>query len=125
MKKGLYIHLVVVALISGAAYLGLLQHVHGPHIPFLDKVLHFLFVGGIAFWWTAGWDDPRLRLARVAVPIALVAPVALATVDETAQLLFPHRNFDPFDWLANVLGVLTFWWLARRLRTPHPVANSS
>ncbi len=125
MKKGLWIHLLVVATMSTLAYSGALYDVAGLEIPFLDKVLHFVVVGGIAFWWTAGWNDPKFSLSKWRLPTALVVMVVLATCEEALQTLSPYRDSNVFDWLANVLGVVTFWWLARRLLVSKTQASST
>lgn len=124
MKKGLAIHLTLVAIVSVVAYSGLLMgHDLGPNLPLIDKVEHFLFVGGIAFWWTAGWNDPQLRIAGREIPLVLVTLLILGTAEEAFQSLSPYRDPEIFDWLANVAGVITFWWLGRRHRPVEPIAS--
>lgn len=74
-----------------------------------DKVAHFLAygVGGaLAAWagrWSGrGWGWPGLAF------VALVA-----AIDELRQAGIPHRSGDPMDWLADVLGALAFFLVAR------------
>lgn len=115
MKKALWIHLALVTGVSLLAYTGTLHSVEGWNIPFFDKMLHFVLVGGISFWWTAGWGDPHHSWWGRRVPIALVVPLVGASCEEAMQALSPHRSSNLLDWLANVLGIITFWWLARQL----------
>lgn len=110
----MWVHLVFIALVSMGAYLGGL----GPLgrllvVPAMDKVLHCLFVGGVAFWWTLAYDDPRLSIAKLALPIAVVVPLALATIEEGIQSFSPRRTADPLDWLADLVGLFAFWLIAR------------
>lgn len=79
--------------------------------PGLDKVMHFLLFGAAAFWlelWLGG------RAWR-AVPLALAAPLAIATLDELAQAFSPVRTVDLGDWACGVAGILVLWAVARRL----------
>lgn len=113
-RTGLCIHFALICCVSVSAYLGGL----GPlgrllELPSMDKVLHCLFVGGVAFWWTLGWNDPRMSIAKLALPVAVVVPLALATMEEGMQALSPRRSADPLDWLADLVGLFGFWLIAR------------
>ena len=76
---------------------------------------HFVFVGGVAFWIDRGWDDARLSIGRLRIPIAVLLPFVIASIDEAMQSLSPHRSAEMLDWLSNVGGILTFWLLAQTL----------
>ncbi|MCW2680283.1 MAG: hypothetical protein JWM62_1684 [Frankiales bacterium] len=72
-----------------------------------DKVVHLLLFGLLAA--TTRW---RFGPATA----GLVAVAAYAPVSELVQgLLLPTRSGDPWDVLADLLGVAAGWLLARRL----------
>ena len=65
-----------------------------------DKHLHALAYGGLAALLFVGLRAPVVY--RTLGIIALIA--ALGAVDECIQTLMPHRQADPMDWAADVLG---------------------
>ena len=76
-----------------------------------DKVAHFLAYGvggalaaGAGRWSRRGWGWPG---------VAFVAVVAVA--DEIRQSTLPHRSGDPLDLLADLVGALAFFIVARRI----------
>jgi VanZ family protein len=77
--------------------------------------MHFLLIGGIAFWIVGGWRDPRLSLGRLRLPLAVAVPLLVAGAEEALQLLSPRRNADLADFAADAAGLLVFWLLGRRL----------
>jgi len=115
LRWGLWLHLAVTALIGTMAYLGRIPVWRVLAWPYADKAMHFLLVGGIAFWMVGGWGDRRLRLGALRVPLAVSGPLLLATLEELAQAFSPRRNADILDLAADAAGLLTFWWLARTL----------
>lgn len=122
-RGALLLHLLAVLVIAGLAYAGVLGHVVWLHARHVDKVLHFVLVGLVAFWITKGWDDPRLRILGLSVPLAIALPFAIASAEEALQALSPHRSADLSDWLANTLGLVAFWWLGR-LRWPERMGQN-
>lgn len=74
-------------------------------VPHLDKLVHVLLFAAPAFLLR--------RLATTWWPI--VALVAHAPVSELVQYsLIPHRSGDPWDLVADVVGVALGVWLAGR-----------
>lgn len=87
-----------------------------PDSPFegVDKLVHFgiFFVGAVLA--LLGWPDRR--------GLTLVALLLFAPLAEAWQGLLPTgREPNPYDAVANVLGVLAGWALVHALR-PRPVA---
>ncbi len=110
----------LVAAVSPAAYTGSLAEAPPAwlQVPGMDKVLHFALFGLVAFglhFATRGrvWTLRVWRGRALAVPAAVLIPLAVAVVDEGVQALSPHRSADGVDLLADLLGLLCFWWLAR------------
>jgi VanZ family protein len=84
----------------------------GPDIglPLADKVAHLFLFGSVAF----------LGL-KAAVPARwlLVALVGNALLSELVQhFVLPQRSGDPFDSVADLLGVAVGAWLATRSKAP-------
>jgi undecaprenyl-diphosphatase len=83
--------------------------------PYADKVIHALFFGAVVFWLTMWWPERRVRVGRWALPLAIVLPITLALAEEIVQAFSPLRTGDLVDLSADLLGMITFWWLSRRL----------
>lgn len=93
-------------------------------LPFSDKVVH-AFSYGLLMLWFAGLYA-RNRHGWIAL-VVLTLGLGL----EIIQSQLSYRSFDPFDLLANALGVavgfvLSFWvlagwcqWLEERLDSRH------
>ncbi len=86
------------------------------HIANADKGLHALLIGAIAFWANLVLEGRAWRVGRVAVPVAIVVPLALAAVEEWAQGLTPWRHRDGLDLLADAIGLGLFWSLSELVR---------
>lgn len=84
-------------------------------IPNADKVLHFLLFGMVAFGAHFATRGRSLSFRGIKVPWAVLLPLSAALVEELMQAASPHRTADPIDLLADLLGLLSFAWLARRL----------
>ncbi len=109
----------------------------GTHLPrvgisgprFFDKVLHFsaYLVLAVLTCLCVRWR----RQLTLPVYLGIVAVLAAyATIDELLQIPIPQRTGDPWDWLADVLGVLAgaaafavaavFWDACRRPAAGRP-----
>lgn len=89
-----------------------------------DKLLHFLAYGllavlaGAAAAAAGGWTLRRAAMLAAGL-------MAFAAVDEVTQPLFPPRTAEPFDWVADCIGIAIglagialFVAVVRRLRQP-------
>lgn len=106
----------VVGLVATSAFAyvgGLPPVVH--HIRHADKGLHFLMVGSLALWFVAWFGDRRWSSLRL--PVAVLLPGGLASLEELAQHLSPRRTPDWGDWIADICGLIVFWLLARAIVT--------
>ena len=56
-----------------------------------------------------------LDLGRLRLPLAVLLPLAFATVEEALQALSPNRTADPIDLLCDLVGMVLFWRLGVRL----------
>lgn len=71
-----------------------------------DKLEHALAYGSLALWFCQIYVDK----ARVRVLLSLVA---MGIGIEYLQRMTGYRQFDYFDMLANTIGVMIGWGLAR------------
>jgi VanZ family protein len=80
-------------------------------IPYDDKVAHLLLFGSVAYLGLRVGVRARLLLGLL---------VANAVVSELVQhFLLPNRSGDPFDSLADLVGVAVGAWLGfRAIRRP-------
>jgi len=130
LRWGLWMHLALIGVIAASAYLGWLPIWQLFKWPYADKVMHFLLVGGIAFWVVGGWGDRRLRLGALSLPLAVTVPLLLAALEEGAQAFSPRRNADVADLAADAAGLVVFWLVGRGLLSkgllgdPEPKPNT-
>ena len=108
----LWLHLLVVLLATLSAYLGLLE-LPVLSVPGIDKALHLVLCGGLAFFSVAWWADRR--------PHAVLGILSLlAVLEEISQTLSALRTFSPIDLVANLTGILVFGsaagWLVHKRR---------
>lgn len=81
-------------------------------IPLGDKVGHFFGFGTLAFFVARIFPGRRVfGLVPLAVLVALLA----TGLEELSQAWVPWRHCDPWDFVADTLGMASFTWLALRL----------
>jgi hypothetical protein len=83
--------------------------------PYADKVIHALFFGAVVFWLTMWWPERQVQIGRWALPLAIVLPISLALLEEIIQVYSPLRTGSLMDLSADLVGMVAFWWLSRRL----------
>jgi VanZ family protein len=113
-------------------------HLKGPvhlvtSLPLGDKIGHFMAFGALAFFVVRVAPAPLDGRAtgsdkRLSVPRSLLVLFALVALEELSQAWIPWRHCDPFDLLADALGMALFSWISlksRRLgaREPLPVRS--
>ena len=83
-----------------------------------DKVEHLLAYGSLMFWFGQLYPRAAVRIAYAALWIAMGVAI------EYLQRWTGYRMFDVADMLANALGVLIGWAVARFTPTFLPTAAS-
>lgn len=74
-----------------------------------DKLLHFLIIGGLAFWLTLWWPHHAIEGPMgVRLPISVLVPLAVAGLEEGLQALSPVRTADWLDLACDVAGLIVF-----------------
>ena len=100
-----------VVAITLVAYTGALSGAPWLSIPGTDKALHFLCFGALGFGTHFALRGRTWR----GLPLAVLLPLAGALAEEFVQASSPYRTADGFDLLADLLGLMLFWRLARRV----------
>jgi VanZ family protein len=77
----------------------------------IDKVAHFCMYGLIAVLIARATRPGGSRFSPV-LPLALA--VTLGASDEVHQLSVLNRSSDPYDFIADVTGIATCFFVARR-----------
>jgi len=103
----LWVQLGINLLATLGAYLGLLD-LSVLAVSGMDKTLHFLLYGALAFFSVAWWADRR--------PWAVLGILCvLATLEEGSQSLSAARTCSTADLTATLTGILVFGFFAGRL----------
>lgn len=110
----LWPQIAIAVIVSQMAYLGILPTTV-LQWPLVDKVLHFLLIGSIAFWLNLWLQGRTTKVGRWAIPLALLVPFSLALMEEGVQSFSPLRSADVFDLLSDLAGLLFFWWLSHKI----------
>ena len=105
--------IILIVVVTSLAYLRLLPTFLG-EIPYLDKVLHFSIFGMLTLSVLAALGDRRLRVGGLSLPLAVLVPLAYATIEEALQGLSPYRHRDVWDLMCDAAGMLLAWLLAHR-----------
>lgn len=93
----------------------------------LDKAAHFgMFVGFGFLWMHALHRRPAAHERKATSPLrawSLIGlGVVLSVLAEVYQAQLPHRAAEPYDAVANVLGLVVavggFWWWYPAQRAP-------
>ena len=80
-----------------------------------DKAGHLILFGLLALGTHFATRGRSLDLGRLRLPLAVLLPLAFATVEEALQALSPNRTADPIDLLCDLVGMVLFWRLGVRL----------
>lgn len=80
-----------------------------------DRLGHVVIFGILAFLFSAAFRGV-LRMGRRSVPVAVVALLAFATLEEVSQQWFPSRHFDLVDLLCSYAGIALGGWGGARWR---------
>jgi membrane-associated phospholipid phosphatase len=110
----LWPQIALALLVTQMAYLDILP-LRLLAIPYIDKFLHFLLIGSIAFWLNIWFRGRNMSMFHWAVPLAILIPLTIALLEEAAQLYSPLRTADLTDLLSDLVGLLFFWWLSQKM----------
>ena len=74
-------------------------------VPHLDKGLHFVLMGMLAWVANIALRHHRLRLGSFRLLTGSLAVFLIVAVEEYSQRWFPARSCDTWDLLADALGI--------------------
>ena len=88
-------------------------------IPFGDKLGHIGLMATLSLLCNLAFSKKNLsfRPSRLTLTLALII-----SLEEISQAFIPTRNFDPLDWLANLIGLTLGQLFAHYLRTFYPAS---
>jgi VanZ family protein len=101
------LYLGSIAALVAAADSGSLSAAGLRHVPFADKIFHFILMGLLAYVVVATVPG---RSPRPVLRIVLLMAVVLA--EELSQLWLPDRRFELADLAADLAGISCFALLA-------------
>ncbi len=88
-------------------------------IPQSDKAIHFVIAGLLAFFLDGALARrPLFTVAGLAVPLAAAAILVPTGIEEYLQSFSALRTSSIWDYAGDVVGVLVFIPLSRRLAPP-------
>lgn len=82
--------------------------------PGMDKVCHFLLIGGFAFVANYALGCRELRIGRASLLVGSLVVGVLTVAEEISQVFIPSRTFDLVDLACDILGIWLIGSLARR-----------
>ena len=106
---------ILIIILADTGNLGMLAIVY--HIPYADKLGHFVLYGILALLinLTLFRSLPNQKRRSLAVLNGLLL-VLLIGIEEFSQRNFSNRTFSLEDLSASYLGVIFFSWLAMKTR---------
>lgn len=73
-----------------------------------DKILHFIVFGILGILTARGLRNAKNRIVKENyISITLLLCIAYGILDEIHQYFVPGRYFSWWDWVADILGVIT------------------
>lgn len=95
-------------------------------IPYGDKVGHACLFGTLTFGINLGLSFRRWKILRLNLHVGTIFVVAFVVLEELSQASFPNRTLDPFDLMADAVGITAATgalWLVERRRKRRSSAN--
>jgi len=119
MKWLAFLFTVFILLVIVMADMGVLAHYLGflYLYPFGDKVGHFMLYGILALLvnLTVFRAVPSQSRGFLAVKVGLILSLLIG-LEEFSQQFFASRTFDLVDLIFSYLGVVSFSWLALKIK---------
>ena len=92
-------------------------------IPYGDKLGHFIIYGVLAMLFNLAINCRTFRFCHVSWQMGGFLVFTFAFIEELTQYFFPSRNLDYVDLLANLIGILLFNYLSRRIKKKYLAEN--
>lgn len=84
-------------------------------IPYGDKLGHFCLFGLLTFGSNIVFKLKTVSVANVEIYIGAILVLLFVTVEELSQYFIPNRTLDVSDYMANVVGIITFHVVTKRI----------
>jgi VanZ family protein len=104
------LYVLLILIIIMLANFGMLSPIaHVLHkIPYGDKIMHFLLIGGLAFMVNFSLKCAMWRIGSWSILKGSVIVAVIITLEEMSQYFLPNRSFDLIDLAANYAGIIIF-----------------
>lgn len=104
------LYVLLILIIIMLANFGMLSPIaHVLHkIPYGDKIMHFLLIGGLAFMVNFSLKCAMWRIGAWSILKGSVIVAVIITLEEISQYFLPNRSFDLIDLAANYAGIIIF-----------------
>ena len=80
-----------------------------------DKILHFIVFGTLGILMARGMRNAKNKIVNESyISITLMICIVYGILDEVHQYFVPGRYFSWWDWVADILGVITLVWIYKR-----------
>lgn len=94
-------------------------------IPGGDKLGHLVLVGTLSVLLNLLLENRRAPFPCNRIMLGSLILIIATTLEEASQAWIPHRNFDLFDALANIVGALCGEGLLRMLPRRHTQSSAA
>jgi VanZ family protein len=84
-------------------------------IPYGDKIGHLVLFGLLALFANLATGFRIFCVGTKRVFCGTAAVFVFVTIEELSQHFLPHRTLDIYDYSADMLGILFFSWVSRRV----------
>ena len=81
-------------------------------MPHLDKVMHCLLMGSLAWVANIALRHHRFSLSSTRLLTGSCLAGIIVAAEEYSQQWFPARSCDPWDFLADGIGIMLAGWLS-------------
>lgn len=82
------------------------------HIPWVDKIGHFLLMGILSFLLNINLSAQRIRILFITVLKGTVVVLFLVTLEECSQMFLRYRSFSLIDLGYSFAGIIVFGMIA-------------
>ena len=82
------------------------------HLPFGDKIGHFLLYGILAFLVNLALNNRTTKIFSYQLLLGATLVLTFAILEEFTQIMLSTRDFDLWDIACDLGGVASFSWLS-------------
>ena len=94
-------------------------------LPYGDKIGHFCLFGMLPLFANLAIGCRTLKIKQLSIYWGSLAVWIFVTIEELSQHFLPTRTLDIYDYLADLMGIVIFSYLAFLLNRRFSLRNSS